>query len=82
MPFCLRVCYNAGTYRCQHSQLSDVQGMLQVSPQDEGLSSEPECEIYCYSWSRQAPAPETPSRQEAGAVLLLVRYDSCPLPPP
>ena len=49
------------------SMLSDMLRVLQVSPDDEGLSSEPECEIYCYSWWRQAPAPDTPSRQEAGA---------------
>ena len=54
--------------------------MLQVSPQDEGLSSEPECEIHCYSWSRQAPAPDTPSREEAGALhaaVILISYSHC-----
>ncbi len=41
----------------------------EASPaKDEGLSSKPECEIYCYSWSRQAPAPDILSRQEAGAA--------------
>lgn len=83
LPSCLQTCCIAGPHRYQHSQLSDMLRMLQVLPQDEGLSSEPECEIYCYSWSRPAPAPETPSRQEAGAALRLSCYDSIPyLRPP
>ena len=40
---------------------------MQMSPQDESVGEEPECVIYCHSWQRHAPAPETPSRQEAGA---------------
>ena len=43
-------------------------GTMQVSPMDEGTGDEPECVVYCHSWHREAPAPDTPSRQEAGAV--------------
>ena len=39
---------------------------MQMSPQDEGVGEEPECVVYCHSWQRHAPAPETPSRQETG----------------
>ena len=52
----------------------DIFHMLQVSAQDESLSSEPECNIYCYSWLRQAPAPDTPSRQKAGAALPISNF--------
>ena len=41
---------------------------MQMSAQDEGVGEEPECMVYCHSWQRHAPAPETPSRHEAGTV--------------
>ena len=41
---------------------------MQISPQDEGVGEEPECVVYCHSWQRHAPAPETPSRQETGTA--------------
>ena len=49
---------------------------MQVSPQDEGVGEEPECVVYCHSWQRHAPAPETPSRQEAG-----ISWEATPAPP-
>ena len=47
---------------------SDVLCPMQMSPQDEGVGEEPECVVYCHSWQRHAPAPETPSRQETGTT--------------
>jgi len=63
-----------------HRLCPDQCDVLQMGPQDEGLSNEPECTIYCYSWASQAPAPGTPSRHEAGASLPLSSNSDCTHP--